>query len=165
MNALGSLRAAPQARSVFIRVPAVPAPAHRVELHFHHAALNPDGTAQPLRLRVAMPLLTLPVPRRTPIVPIRPPRIEYPESSMRGGAAGTVVLDFVVDGAGRVDPASVREIWPPDRPRLTGELGRFYDAFVRAATRGLAAARYEPMRVGGCPVRSRARQEFVYDLR
>ena len=136
-----------------------------VELRLHRPVVDPGGAAEPLRLRVELPLFSLPVPRSSPVVQTRPPRIAYPESSLRGGAVGTVILEFVVDSTGRVDPATVREVWAPERPRLTGEVGRFYDAFVRSAVRGLSAARYEPTRIGGCVVRWLVRQEFDYGLR
>jgi hypothetical protein len=143
----------------------LPGDSAAVELHFHHAVVRPDGTAEPLRLRVAMPLLSLPVPRTSPVVQTRSASIAYPELSLRGGAVGTVVLEFVVDTAGRVDPATVRELWSPGRPRLTGDVGRYYDAFLKATMRGLATARYEPARVGGCAVRQLVQQPFEYRFR
>jgi hypothetical protein len=126
--------------------------------------VTPFGQIEPLRVRVAFPVFTLPTPWRTPALPIRHPRIRYPESSRRGRAEGTLILKFVVDTTGRVDMRTVRDVWPSDRPRLTGELGAYYKAFLAAATHALRDARYEPARIGGCPVRQLVQQPFAFKL-
>ena len=136
-----------------------------VALQLRHSRVYETGGVEPLRVRVAIPVFSLPVPRVTPIVQTREPRITYPQLSQRIRAVGSVTLDFVVDETGRVDPTTVREVWPDDEPRLAGELGQAYTAFVRAAREGLQEARYEPATRGGCPMRWQARQSFHYRFR
>jgi hypothetical protein len=74
-------------------------------------------------------------------------------------------MQFVVDSSGRVDPATLRDLWPADRPRLTGELGGHYRAFLSAVRDGLADARYVPARVGGCATRQLVQQPFEFRFR
>lgn len=136
-----------------------------VALQLHHPRVYATGGVEPLRVRVAIPVFSLPVPRVTPVVQTREPRIAYPQLSKRIHAVGSVTLDFVVDETGRVDSTTVREVWPDDEPRLGGELGQAYTAFVRAAREGLREARYEPATRGGCPMRWQARQSFHYRFR
>jgi hypothetical protein len=59
---------------------------------------------------------------------------------------------------------TVRDLWPADRPRLTGELGRHYRGFLAAATRAMKDARFEPARLGGCPVPQLVAVPFAFKL-
>ena len=143
----------------------LPGDSARFELHLHHPAVREDGTAAPLSLRLAVPLLTLPVPTTSPAAPYRATRpAPYPTGAQRGGAEGTVILRFVIDTAGRVEPESVREMWPATLPRLTGERAAFYDEFLQSTMRSVRRARYEPARIGGCPVRQLVQQAFAFKL-
>src|SRR5688500_12216169 len=123
------------------------------------------GQIEPLPLRVAFPVFTLPTPWLKPVAPIRPPRPRYPEGSILGGAEGTLILQFVVDTSGRADMRTVRDLWPRDRPRLTGELGAHYEAFLAAVTSALRGARYEPAQIGGWLVRHLVRVPCAVKLR
>ena len=136
-----------------------------IEFHLHEAVIRADGAASPPVLRFATPVFSVLSPRMTPVEVIRAPRISYPTTSMRNGAAGTVILDFVVAADGTVEEGSIRDVWPGDRPRLTGELGAYYRAFLKAAERGVLGARYAPARIGPCPVRQLVRQQFNYAFR
>ena len=46
--------------------------------------------------------------------------------------------------------------------RLTGERARRYKAFFDAGAKALESFRYEPARIGGCPVRQRQAQRFEF---
>ena len=144
----------------------LPGDSVRFELHLHHPIVGDDGTATLPSLRLAIPLLTLPVPSTTAVAPRRTTRpATYPDGALRGGAEGTVILQFVVDTAGRVEPESVREMWPATLPRLTGALADHYDDFLRSTMRTVRRAEYEPARVGGCPVRQLVQQAFAFKFR
>lgn len=127
--------------------------------------VTPLGQIEPLETRFAIPVFTLPIPWEKPATTRRPPRVLYPEGSITDRAEGGVLLQFVVDTTGRVDLRTVRDLWPPDRPRLTGALGDHYNAFLAAARRALDAARYEPAQIGGCRVRQLVQQPFDFRLR
>jgi len=107
-------------------------------------------------------VFTVMMPWTKPAYVIRGPRISYPSDLIGKGLMGFLTLTFVVDTAGRVELKTVRDIWPSDRPRLVGEMGRYYDAFAAAVRRGLPNARFEPARVGGCPVKIWVQQSFDF---
>jgi hypothetical protein len=143
----------------------VPGDSLAFDLGLVHPIVTPDSAWMPPTRRILHPAFTLPVPTTSPVRPIalRPP--QYPMSAQEGSAIGTVVMEFVVDSSGRVDPTSIRDQWPADRRRPDGALGQHYRAFVSAVRRALVDARFEPARMGGCPVRQLVQQPFQFDLR
>jgi len=76
----------------------------------------------------------------------------YPEMLRRGGVDGRVVVQFVVDTAGRVEPGSVRVV--------VSDHALFTDA-VRAA---LPRLRFAPAEVGGRPVRQLVLMPFEFAI-
>jgi hypothetical protein len=96
---------------------------------------------------------------------IRPPHVWYPQGLDRSGVEGSLVVQFVVDTNGRADPATVRDLWPSDRPRLTGELGAYYDRFLGTVKSALEDARFQPANVGGCPIRQIVKMPFTFHVR
>lgn len=124
-----------------------------------------DGTTTLEGVRRSFPAFTLALPWAEPVRLTVPPRIVYPETSLRGGAQGLVILRYVVDERGRLAPATIEEWWPASQPRLRGDLGRFYAAFQRATERALPTARFEPARIGGCAVPQPVEQGFAYGIR
>jgi len=80
------------------------------------------------------------------------PTPRYPQALREAGIEGQVVLEFVVDTAGRVDRGSIRVIASPA------------DAFVVSIRDALAATRYHPALVGDHRVRQLVHQEFVFAL-
>jgi protein TonB len=78
----------------------------------------------------------------------RPPR--YPEPLRAAGLGGRAVARFVVDTAGRVEPATVA-IVSADHPLLAG-----------AVREALARARFRPARAGGVRVRQLVEQPFAF---
>lgn len=124
-----------------------------------------DGSATLEGVRSAFPAFTLPLPWSEPVGIVTPPRIVYPDASLRGGAEGMVRLQYVVDEHGRALARTIAEQWPASRPRLRGDLGRYYQAFVRTTRRGVPTGRFEPARIGGCAVPQLVQQEFAYGLR
>lgn len=124
-----------------------------------------DGSAALERVGRAFAAFTLPLPWAEPVAMTAAARVVYPEASLRGGAEGMVRLQYVVDEQGRVVRETIAEQWPATRPRLRGDLGRFYEAFRRATERGVPTARFEPARIGGCEVPQLVQQDFAYGLR
>lgn len=135
------------------------------ELTLAGPTIRRDGSTALERVGRAFAAFTLPLPWAEPVVMTTAARIAYPEASLRGGAEGMVRLRYVVDEQGRVVRKTIAEQWPATRPRLRGDLGRFYDAFRRATERGVPTARFEPARIGGCEVPQLVQQDFAYGLR
>jgi TonB family protein len=80
-----------------------------------------------------------------------PPR--YPATLRGREVEGKVVVEFVVDTAGRIEPTSVRVQSATD------------PAFAAAVTSALPSYRYVPARVAGHRVRQRAVQPFDFSSR
>ena len=76
----------------------------------------------------------------------------YPEGLRAAGVAGRVLLQFVVDTAGRVESSSVEE------------LAATHPLFARAARDALAGWRFLPAESGGRKVRVRLQQPFDFRL-
>jgi TonB family protein len=79
--------------------------------------------------------------------------LEYPEMLRPTGLAGLVELEYVVTGAGAVEPESIRVV------RST------HSAFAEAAREALSAARFRPARRGGRPVAVLVRQLVRFVVR
>ena len=80
-----------------------------------------------------------------------PPR--YPESLRRAGIDGTVLVRFVVDTAGRVDPGSIEIV------RST------HDAFTASVRESVLKLRFFPAVAGKAKVPARAMMPFQFTLR
>lgn len=78
---------------------------------------------------------------------------DYPEALRANGVQGVVVAQFVVDSAGRVEPASLRIV-------SSGNA-----LFSGAVERAVEQARFRPARLGGLPVRQLVQQSFSFVLR
>lgn len=87
------------------------------------------------------------VPARPDSVGLRP---SYPDSLYRLGVGGTVVVEFVIDTAGVVEPGSVEVLAAPD------------SLFARAAREALVTARFRPALKGGRPVRQAVQVPFLF---
>jgi hypothetical protein len=116
---------------------------------------GPEGQNPPLATRgVKFGVFYLREPDVTPAVPKRdwrPPR--YPAENESNRVEGDVLMQFVVDSTGRTDPNSFRELWPADKPRLSGYAADQHDAFVSSARVWEKTLTFYPMLVGGCPVK------------
>ena len=123
-----------------------------------------DGTVTPIGAGFSVPAFSLLLPPSSPARLVSMPKLQYPVRPAGENAVAMVIMSYVVDSTGRVDPASIRDEWPSDRPRQRGEVGDHYRAFVRAARRALEAARYEPARIGRCAMQQRVEQRFEFRL-
>lgn len=139
-------------------------------LVFYFSLVRPmvdtTGTVHAVTQRPIVPLFSVAAPRQRPVAWLaRGTMAPYPRDAFRAGATGIVVLQFVVDTAGRADTTTFRDIWPGDSPRPSGPSAEYYNGFLDTARRSIATARYIPARIGRCPVRQVVREPFTFDIR
>jgi hypothetical protein len=132
-------------------------------LTFVYPVFDPDGKVAPTTMRPLIPVFTLRVPHVTTVRGRTRRAPNYPRNAL-GQATGYLNMEYAVDTTGRADMATVHDIWPPDKPRLTGTLGGYYDDFRSEVTRWIQGARYEPARVNGCPIRQVVQQPFNFKM-
>lgn len=77
-------------------------------------------------------------------------RLVYPSVLERAGVTGRVVVEFVVDTLGRVEPRTLRVV------------SSTHPAFDQAAIDAVLGTRFRPARVRGQPVRQLARQQLSF---
>jgi len=98
--------------------------------------------------------------------PARPKRLgappKYPFTNENDRVGGDVIVQLVVDSTGRTDPATIHDLWPADKPRLQGYLADYYNSFVTSVINWEKQMHYEPMRVGGCPVKQVVQQPIKF---
>lgn len=123
-----------------------------------------DRTVLPFRVRRAFPLMTIRMPVGESVVTTRQAKVRYPTGSWQNGVSGTVLLVFWVDTTGRADTMVVKDLWPPNRPRLTGSPAAYYERFRQAAISALPDMRFKPARLGGCKVRQLVEVPFEFRL-
>jgi len=75
---------------------------------------------------------------------------DYPDAALRRGIGDIVLLEFVVDTTGRVDPQSIFPL------RAT------YREFAEAAAQMIRSTRYRPGTLNGCPVPTREQVYFRF---
>lgn len=92
------------------------------------------------------------------------PNPRFPFQTRMHGVSGYLILEFVVDTAGRAVEGTVHDVWPANKPRLTGELGSYYDDFVSATKDALRSWKFYPAYVGTCPVRQIVRLPIQYKI-
>lgn len=77
---------------------------------------------------------------------------EYPSSMRESGTTGRVVVRFVVNKSGRVEPGSIE---------ILESTNSAFSAAVRAV---LPRHRFSPAKIGGTPVRQIVQQPFIFRL-
>ncbi|MDF1502609.1 hypothetical protein [Roseisolibacter sp. H3M3-2] len=144
----------------------VPGDSLRFVLDLVPSGTAPDGSRVSHGRPIAFPVFSQRVPAETPVAPLpeqsRSPR--YPAGAKRDSFIGTVVLQFIVDTAGRAVPGSIRDVWPEHRPRLEGESAQAYREFVDASRAGVRGMRFRPATIGGCKVPQLVVEPFEYRL-
>jgi TonB family protein len=121
-----------------VRLPAV---ADLLEAHGRGGVPGPAGPAVELLTADAVD---------DPVAIVSQPLPRYPAALAAGGIAGRVVLEYVVDTAGRAEPASIRV------------LQSSHPAFAAAARSSVLGSRYRPARLRGNPVRQLVRQALSF---
>jgi hypothetical protein len=79
--------------------------------------------------------------------------IVYPNNNQFRHVTGQLIVEVVVDTTGRAEMSTFRDVWPADKPRLTGALGQYYNDFLSAIRTYAAKAKFVPASIGGCTIR------------
>jgi len=82
----------------------------------------------------------------------RAPVPRYPDALKSVSIQGEVMVQYIVDARGRVEPGSIKV------------LSTTHPLFGEAVRRALLDARYRPAEVGGQPVRQLVQQPFIFKL-
>ncbi|MDX2121549.1 MAG: energy transducer TonB, partial [Gemmatimonadota bacterium] len=90
--------------------------------------------------------------RFTPAELVRQPAFTYPVVLQAAGIPGRVVLQFIIDTLGTVEPASITV------------LERSHEAFAIAAREGVMGARFQPALYGERPVRQLSKWPVKFAL-
>ena len=133
-------------------------------VHFVYPIPDRNGKLQPIRARHAAPLIAVHVAPSEPVTPLPGATPSFPRRALERGATATLVMRFVVDTTGRVVPGSIEDVWPADKPRPRGHMGRLYEDFRRSVTTALESARFTPARFGGCAYPTQVQQAFSFDI-
>lgn len=88
-----------------------------------------------------------------PVVPVYQPAPRYPPALQQMGVSGRVVVLFVVDTLGTVEPGSWRV------------LSSTHPAFEAAAQEAILKSRFQPARIRGRPVRQLVQQPLSFYVR
>jgi hypothetical protein len=123
-----------------------------------------DGSPASAPVRFASAAFTMGLPWEEPVSVISMPKPNYPSDSRAGGVQGYLVLRFVVDENGVLDPATLYDEWPRELPPPTGLLKQYYREFVDAAKGAALKGKYRPALAGGCPMKQRVRLPFEFQL-
>ena len=137
-----------------------------VRVTFHSPDVDESGAVHSMPLkRIGLPVFSVSVPRIHP-ASIKPnhPRPHFTSEMAQDGFEATVVMQFLIDTTGHVDPASIHDVWPDNKPRPEGIYLQEYDKFVEATRRALVQYEFEPARVGECKIRTMGEMSFVYKL-
>jgi protein TonB len=81
------------------------------------------------------------------------PRPHYPDALRAAGLGGHVLVQFVVDTTGRIEPQSVRV------------LESTHDLFARSVLAVLPRFRFQPAEVNGKRIRMAAQMPFEFTIR
>jgi hypothetical protein len=136
-----------------------------VQLGYYVGEMDSLGYLQASEYRIMFPAFTLSMPPQIFARAKSKISLRYPSTALRNSVEGKTKLIFVVDMNGRAIPETIHDFWPPGRPRLTGPLGKSYDAFVSAAKEAILAADFIPASIGGCAVRQLVAQPFEFRIR
>lgn len=90
--------------------------------------------------------------RFTPAALLVRPVFTYPELQLAAGVSGRVVLRFVIDTTGKIEPGTIEV------------LERTNEAFATSAKRGVLDARFEPATFGGHRVRQLSKWPVKFEL-
>jgi periplasmic protein TonB len=82
----------------------------------------------------------------------RAPTPRYPDALKSVSITGEVMMQYIVDARGRVEPGSIKV------------LSATHPLFGEAVRRALVDARYRPAEVNGQPVRQLVQQPFIFKL-
>ena len=136
-------------------------------LSFVSPTVGADGKLSPAHAAMVAPapVFTVGAPVEEVATNKKRPSVRYPMQNLDERVSGVLLVKFVVDTNGRADPTTVEDIWPEGLPRLTGDKGRYYDAFLAAVRDEIGRSTFNPARVGNCKVRQMIEQPFTFKMR
>ena len=103
--------------------------------------------------RVKFAMFSIPEPYIAPAtIKTQPEMPVYPTFNGQNGITGQVILEFIVDTLGAVDPSTIHDVWNSNKPRPQSELARYYAEFVRAVGKWIGKTAFTPARMGSCLV-------------
>ena len=160
------LTAAKEAGEIFLPAELFAADSIVFTLHYLYRYDVVGGRVRPRAFGPAtLAAFTLRTPVEKQAAVAAPITVHYPTSSIMGRAEGVVIVQFVIDTTGRAMASTVHDVWPKDRPRLTGDLGEYYQAFFAATKEAIARGQFTPAEIAGCKVRQLVQQPFTYRMR
>jgi hypothetical protein len=119
-------------------------------IDFAEASARDAKISKRLRFRV-FDMLS---PRESPAFPMRAHGdLIYPHSNQLLGVTGQLVAQFVVDTNGKAIISTFHDLWPADKPRLSGSYGRYYEQFLSSVRDYVADEQFTPAHIGSCTVR------------
>jgi hypothetical protein len=132
-------------------------------LQLKPAIVNENGEFTPPRMRMGIPVFSVLAPTERQ-VSVERVRVAYPPRLRSAGFVGHVLMEFVVDTAGHVDGATIRDRYPAGQRPLSSVEQQVYEEFIRSIRDGLGRAQYRPAKIGGCLVRQMVQQPFTFSL-
>jgi hypothetical protein len=159
-----ALRGADSSSGPFFWDESVPGDSLAFSLALRQPLVMHGGMKEVIRTAFAAPVFSVAVPAFSSPMELETPQLHYPSIALGSTAFGSVMLSFVIDTTGRVDPETVTDVWPAGKPRPAGDLLAHYRAFVNEAKRAVVRARYLPARMGSCLVPHRMQRDFVFQL-
>jgi hypothetical protein len=100
--------------------------------------------------RMRFLVFTMLAPLETPALPKGDLNIKYPTYNEQHRVTGQTITQFVVDTNGKAVMSTFRDVWPANKPRLSGALEGYYADFIRAVREGVAAETFSPAHTGSC---------------
>jgi hypothetical protein len=107
----------------------------------------------------------LPRPRITPPTRLSE-QFEYmsgPHIAHSERVSGVANLSFVIDTSGRVDMSTFHDVWPADKPRLTGTYGAYYEQLLGRMKAFEANASFSAGKIGSCKIPVVVHETFTFD--
>lgn len=110
-----------------------------------------DSNVTPVYRRLAVPVFSVAVPVEQPPL-ARSRRTRWPWRPV--ALVGRLVMEYVIDDTGGVEPPSIVEVEEPDRIAIPTERRTAHAAYVEKLEQVLLQSQWKPARVGGCAVRA-----------
>ena len=134
-------------------------------LRLHTPTFDRKGRVVSPKLDRPEPLFRVMQPWMEPALAIAGGGPRYPSRPKARGVEARVYITVVVDATGKADVATLKDVWPENRPRHRGEHAEHYQAFLESIREFIGtSARFLPALIGGCPVKMTVVQAFEFRL-
>lgn len=138
----------------------------RFDIDFVRPTLDSTGKiTRPTLRRTGLLLLSIMAPWEEVVRPKPGNRApQYPEAARREGYQGNILLQFIVDTAGHASASTIHDLWPKDRPPLTGGKAEKYKEFVENSISAVRQMQFIPANIAGCKVPQLVQMPFTFEL-